>query len=276
MVILGCCALLSDVTPSFALSSRLTSHAIKITISSTSLQGALPSGNGITISVQVPYDSSHHRDTLVAIFDSPAFPQQLSPLLVDTDSSTLSTTLELGPLSGSIGSPAKAVPLHVTIARQRGMHVEELVRRTLYVTVTAPDTDRRAVRFSLDLAAGDDQASETTLLDGPIQEQDLLSEATAAPHQGYWKMVNRLIRNRLRLELPSHHQSRVQRGPAVRFQLFANGEAQLIEVERSSGDAELDHAAVLAVVNTHPFPPFPRGGSDDHIDVHVDLPAPRR
>ena len=62
--------------------------------------------------------------------------------------------------------------------------------------------------------------------------------------------------------------------PGIGFRLYANGEAQLIEVERSSGDLELDQAAVLAVVNAHPFPPFPLGTRDAHVDVHVEIPGP--
>jgi TonB family protein len=65
----------------------------------------------------------------------------------------------------------------------------------------------------------------------------------------------------------------IGRMPGIGFRLYANGEAQLIEVERSSGDVELDQAAVLAVVNAHPFPPFPPGTSDTHVDVHVEIPG---
>jgi len=64
--------------------------------------------------------------------------------------------------------------------------------------------------------------------------------------------------------------------PSIGFRLYANGEAQLIEIERSSGDSELDQAAVLAVVNAHPFPRFPAGTLDPHIEVHIDMPAPTR
>ena len=85
-------------------------------------------------------------------------------------------------------------------------------------------------------------------------------------------MLQGLIRRRLHQETGASHARDARRMPAIGFRLYANGEAQLIEVERSSGDQELDQAAVLAVVNAHPFPPFPPGTRDSHIDVHVEVP----
>ena len=61
--------------------------------------------------------------------------------------------------------------------------------------------------------------------------------------------------------------------PGIGFRLYANGDAQLIEIERSSGNLALDQAALLAVVNAHPFPPFPVGTRDTQVDVHIDIPA---
>ena len=57
---------------------------------------------------------------------------------------------------------------------------------------------------------------------------------------------------------------------------LAGGCFWCLEAERSSGDQELDQAALLAVINAHPFPRFPAGTHDSHIAVHVDVPIPVR
>lgn len=86
-------------------------------------------------------------------------------------------------------------------------------------------------------------------------------------------MLRRLIRRRMQQEAGAGRHKDIRQMPGIGFRLYANGEAQLIEVERSSGDLDLDQAAVLAVVNAHPFPPFPPGTRDTHIDVHVEIPS---
>ena len=92
----------------------------------------------------------------------------------------------------------------------------------------------------------------------------------------YWKMVSSLIHQRI--GRMSHAERKSFHGdmPVIFFRLYTNGEAQLIAVERSSGNADMDRTAVLAVVDAHPFPRFPTGFSDSHMDVHVRmaLPAP--
>lgn len=111
------------------------------------------------------------------------------------------------------------------------------------------------------------------MLDGRVEEEELVGNGGLPGQDGYWKMLQELIRKRMTDGATAQRSRDVGRIPGIGFRLYANGEAQLIEVERSSGDSELDQAAVLAVVNAHPFPPFPPGTSDTHVDVHVEIPG---
>ncbi|MCX5728388.1 MAG: hypothetical protein NTZ28_06060, partial [Nitrospirae bacterium] len=57
----------------------------------------------------------------------------------------------------------------------------------------------------------------------------------------------------------------------VRFKMFPNGRAQLIEIEKGSGAHEIDEAGIYAVVNAQPFLPFPDELREDAVDVHVRM-----
>ena len=94
--------------------------------------------------------------------------------------------------------------------------------------------------------------TDPTLLDDKVEELDLLGDSAANRAQGYWKLLNTLIRQQLR----SRRSLSVRRMTVVHFRLYMNGEAQLIEIERSSGDTDLDHAAILAVLTPTPSPLF--------------------
>jgi TonB family protein len=233
--------------------------------------GALPTNRGLTLSVQVQQEPVGTTDQLVALFKSPAFAEQMSPLRPDEQRPMLSTTVALGPIAASVGNPPKAAPVHIIIARQRGAHLEELARRTLFVTVAVPgyaDMGSRPAPIDLPVrsfeVADDEDSSPEGLPDGPllpdqmVEETDLSGSGNSVGARGYWRMVSSLIHQRIgRL---SHTERKGFHGdmPVISFRLYTNGEAQLITVERSSGNADMDRTAVLAVVDAHPFPRFPR------------------
>ena len=89
-------------------------------------------------------------------------------------------------------------------------------------------------------------------------------------------MLQQLIHRQMKNKTAGTNLREGPRVLGIGFRLHANGEAQLIEVERSSGDIPLDQAALLAVINAHPFPRFPPGTRDSHIAVHVDVSIPVR
>ncbi len=279
-MVLGClmvCALAAPIS-AFS-SSTLSPIDIRVDIPRTLLFGSLPTNRGLTLSVQVHEQAAERGEQLVAIFESPAFVQQISPLIADPDRQILATTVALGPISASIGSPPKAAPVHIAIARQRGLHFEERARRTVFVTVAVPgyaDHGSRPPIISFDGMSYEtaDPPQLQTFLADPMEEADLLENAMQSSTAGYWKMVNGMIHRQIDREMPSRQATPARRMPIVHFRLYTNGEAQLIEIERSSGNLELDESAVLAVVNAHPFPPLPPSAHESHVDVHVNLSPP--
>ena len=178
------------------------------------------------------------------------------------------------------GHSPKATPIQIQIARQRGRHLETLVRRTVVVTIATPgyaDHDAAPVNLSTHMTdrsrRAEDPPPDLASLDGRVDEEDLIGDRRLSRQEGYWKVLQRLIHRRMQGEAALDRHHGIQRVSGIGFRLYANGEAQLIEVERSSGDTVLDQAALLAVVNAHPFPRFPAGSRDAHIAVHVDVPT---
>jgi TonB family protein len=237
----------------------------------------------LTITVQVPEQPTLRAETLVAIFEGEGLSQYAVPLEHVPDTNRLSATVDLGRLSSTIGSPLKATLLHVVLARQQGLHTEELVRKSVVVTIATPGYADRSVRTETTTGAvrtrdlfGAEESAEAglPLLDGGLQEENLLGNAAPEKQDGYWKLLRLLLHHRLRDEFAAPRPGVVvRRMPGIHFRLYANGEAQLIEVERSSGNAQVDQAALMSVVNAHPFPPFPAGSSESPVDVHIDLPV---
>ncbi|MBI4002342.1 MAG: TonB family protein [Nitrospira defluvii] len=256
---------------------------VHIEVPADSLFGSLPINRGLTVSIHIPEQPSRHGQPFVAVLESPAFAPHTIPLEIDPDRHRYSATVDLGRLSTTMGTPPKATPIQVQIARQRGLHLETLVRRTVVVTIATPGyADHQAATVDLSTHMTDrsrrteDPPSDLALLDGRVDEEDLLEDRRLSRQEGYWKVLQRLIHRRMQDEAAPYRHRGIQRVPGIGFRLYANGEAQLIEVERSSGDLALDQAALLAVINAHPFPRFPAGTRDAHIAVHVDVPTPAR
>ncbi len=260
--------------------SPLMPQDVQIEVPADSLFGSLPINRGLTVSIHIPEQPSRSGVPLVAVLESPAFATRTIPLEHDPDQHRFSATVALGRLSTTMGTPPKATPIQIQIARQRGRHLETLVRRTVVVTIATPgyaDHDAAPVNLSTHMTdrspRAEDPPPDLASLDGRVDEEDLIGDRRLSRQEGYWKVLQRLIHRRMQGEaaLDRHHGT--QRVSGIGFRLYANGEAQLIEVERSSGDTALDQAALLAVVNAHPFPRFPTGSRDAHIAVHVDVPT---
>jgi TonB family protein len=279
------CVLLASIAAGAP--SKLAPGDIRVDIPRSLLSGSLPTNRGLSLAVQVHDQAAEPGEQLVAIFESPAFVQQISPLLPDPDRRVLSTTVALGPISASLGNPPKAAPVHIAIARQRGLHLEERARRTFFVTVAVPGyADHGSRPSQVDLAGMAFEPAEAAsvhgetlygpLLEGKTEETDLLGNAQQHRTQGYWRMLNGMLHRQIDLDRVAWRPIPAGRMPVVHFRLYTNGEAQLIEIERSSGDANVDQAAILAVVNAHPFPPIPTESRESHVDVHANMPISSR
>ncbi len=253
---------------------------VLIELPADSLFGSLPVNRGLTVSVHIPESPSRHSEPFLVMLESPAFASQTIPMDLDPVRHRYSATVDLGRLSTTIGTPPKATPIQIQIARRRGPHVEPLAQRTVVFTIATPGyADHRTTITDLsnympDRSSHTADAASVPALEDRVEEEELPGEGRLSREKGYWKMLQRLIHRRMQEEAAPYRHRGIQRVPGIGFRLYSNGEAQLVEVERSSGDTELDQAALLAVINAHPFPRFPAGTRDAHIAVHVDVPTP--
>lgn len=279
----GMLALAGAVAPATGSTVQLAPRDLHIELPADSLVGSLPINRRLTLVVHVPNAPVGQGIPLAAQFEIPDTVPYIVPMDMDHDRQGYSATVDLGRLSSTMGTPPKATTIHVQIGRPQGEQVEALFDRTVVITIAMPgyaDHHRGPSDLSLNLTEGPrtppHSQPDLALLDGHVEEEELVGTPTLAKQEGYWKKLQGLIRQRLRVDAGGRPADTFRRGPGIGFRLYANGEAQLIEVERSSGDLSLDRAALLAVVDAHPFPPFPPGTTDPYIDVHVDVPPRAR
>ena len=104
-----------------------------------------------------------------------------------------------------------------------------------------------------------------------LVEEDLLPLPEPGLGQVYWQQVSTLLsRSWSRTARRVHHvpSSETVR---VRFRMYPNGRAQLIEIEKGSGAREIDEAGIHAVIHAQPFPPFPDDIEAEPVEVHVRM-----
>lgn len=279
LVLAGMLTLAGATTPANGSTVQLAAQDLQIELPADSLFGALPINRRLTVFVHAPNAPAWQDTSLLAQFEIPDTAPYIVPMDMDHDRQGYSATVDLGRLPSTMGTPPKATTIHVLIGRPRGEQVEPLLRRSVVITIAMPgyaDHHRGPADLSLHLSKGPRNShhipTDLALLEGRLDEEELVGTPTLARQEGYWKMLQGLIRQRLHDDSGGKPANPLRRGPGIGFRLYANGEAQLIEVERSSGDLTLDRAALLAVVNAHPFPPFPPGTPDPYIDVHVEVP----
>ena len=269
----------SAATPA---SEQTPKRSVHFELENTEGNGALPVGKSLALSVQltgVPVGD----DPVVAIFEGASFARRLVPLTPDPDAGSLraSVTLEPYPLGRTSVQP-KYLRIHVVFARLREMKIDRFLTRTLYVTIGQPQAALEPVSLpprdrtdngDMGLPPDEAQPDVTPVLDEGITEEDLLPLPVPGQAQDYWREVTRLISGSWGQGIGQRWQARLKQALGVRFRLHANGEAQLIQVERSSGTRELDEAGMRAIVNAHPFPPFPEDLDHSSIEVHVRMRA---
>ena len=104
-----------------------------------------------------------------------------------------------------------------------------------------------------------------------VAEEDLVPFASPGEGMAYWQHVSHLISRSWARQVRGIRRTASSETVKVRFKMFPNGRAQLIEIEKGSGAREIDEAGIYAVVNAQPFLPFPSELGDDVVDVHVRM-----
>lgn len=255
-------------------------------------EGLLVPGQAFTLSLRLADWTPARGEEVVAIFESPAFPRRLVPLAADGASADLGATVVFEPRPFAPGGE-QALRVEVAIARLRGMRIEPVFTRTLYLTYATPPAPPAAPAEPAAAPGAEAPAPAAPPQDQPapdgamsqgqpvlpveeVKEEDLGGGAPAAQSPVYWRTVRELLSRRWQVQLGQLGKGQAGRGLRVRFRLYAGGLAQLIQVERSSGNALADEAGLRAVLTALPFPPFPPEVREPSVELHVDLPGARR
>ncbi len=250
--------------------------------------GAVSPGQELRLSIRLTAVQPPEGQTLVAILDGDPFIRRLVPLRFDAQDQGFHSTVVLEPIEPErTSAQTKAWRVRVTFARLRNMELNEFLVRSVYLTIglTPEDTMLSTASHSSTTHVLSEGFSEergraaSTIRDGSDEaftEQNIIPSSVSAQAQVYWRDLSERLGQHWRQPAMRATNSPPQ-GPvvAVRFRLHVNGEAQLIQIERSSGVAEIDEAGLQAVLRAHPFPPFPADLGDESVDMHVEFgPAP--
>jgi TonB family protein len=218
---------------------------------------------------------------IIALCESILFEPQIITLEPDYETSTLKAEVTLDPMPTSRTSVhQKAARIQVTLARSRPEKLEKIMKRIVYVTLdrqepvsdtSEPPVVRPEEPSVSDLIVDEPQPAGAPIATGAVAEEDLMPLADPAQGKAYWQQVSLLVSRSWARQVRG-----VRRGPSsetvrVRFKLYPNGRAQLIQIEKGSGVREIDEAGIYAVVNAQPFPPVPGDVGDEPIDVHVRM-----
>lgn len=257
--------------------------AIEVSLERDGTRGSLAQGEHVQLLLSVDTPPRSHEDDVVAILESPYLATRLLPLTFDQRTRTLTGNVDVeAPALGAGGTLPKAIPVRLIVASRRGTRLTTLARRALYVTIQMPQSDFvgnpaagsvPSTQSGPSAPSGEIQPNVTPLPlsdSDVLQEHSLLPEPAAAPNPSYWSVVKGRIVRSVREHIPAHR--RTDQPVTVHFRLYANGDAQLIQVEASSGDTATDDAAMKAVVEAQPFPPFPPDVTDPHLEVHLAVP----
>ena len=277
------CVMLSTTLPpllSVSLAAGQGSRWARFELHQQDSDGDLQTGKPLTLLITLG-GVAPGSVPIVALCESILFEPQIITLEPDPETSMLRAEVTLEPIPTSRTSVhQKAARIQVTFAKSRADKLERLMKRVVYVTLERQDpvsdtSEPPAVRpeepLTSDLIIDEPQPAGTPMSTGALVEEDLMPLADPARGKAYWQQVSLLVSRSWSRQVRG-----VRRGPSsetvrVRFKLYPNGRAQLIEIEKGSGVREIDEAGIYAVVNAQPFPPVPEDVGDEPIDVHVRM-----
>jgi len=218
---------------------------------------------------------------VVAICESIMFQAQMVTLEQDAESMVLKGVVTLEPILMSRTSvPPRAARIQVTFARSRQDKLQRFMRRIVYVTMDHSESANES--SELPPLRPEESHSEDVIMDevkpavepvstGALAEEDLVPFASPREGEAYWQQVSHLISRSWSRQVRGIRHAPSSETVKVRFKMFSNGRAQLIEIEKGSGAREIDEAGIYAVVNAQPFLPFPSELGEDAMDVHVRM-----
>jgi TonB family protein len=274
-----CGVLLTPTSPSSAAGSG--SRWARFELNQQDASGDLQTGKPVALVITLG-GVAQGTAPIVALCESILFEPQLITLEPDGESSTLKAEVTLDPMPSSRTSVhQKAARIQVTFARARPEKLERFMKRIVYVTLDrqepSSDTSEPAVVRPEEPPTGDLIVDESQpggiapVSTGALVEEDLMPLSDPAQGKAYWQQVSLLVSRSWARQVRGVRRSPSSETVRVRFKLYPNGRAQLIQIEKGSGAREIDEAGIYAVVNAQPFPPLPEEVGDEPVDVHVRM-----
>ncbi len=274
-----------QVDAATAPSPQPTKRSLSFTLENDSVNGTIQFGTelvlGVTLSGGTPV-----TDPLVAVLEGPSIDKVMVPMETTDQPSQWKASVVVKPHPlGYTSVRPKALRVRVTVSLVKpGNQLQRIIGRSAYLTMAHEQTeppagDAETASAEVELVAatastsGDEvQPDVAPVVNALIAEEDLKPLPETKGQQGYWKEVTRLISRswgqRARYAKGIQGARETVR---VAFRMHPNGEAQLIQVERTSGVRDVDEAGLLAIVQAHPFPPFPGNLAEGAVDVHVRM-----
>jgi TonB family protein len=262
-----------------ATSSVPTKRWTQFELSQEESMGDLQTGKPVTLTIALGGMTSGGTP-VVAICESIMFQAQMVTLEQDAES-VLKGMVTLEPILMSRTSvPPRAARIQVTFALSRQDKLQRFMRRIVYVTMDHSESANES--SELPPLRPEESHSEDVILDevkpavepvstGALAEEDLVPFASPREGEAYWQQVSHLISRSWSRQVRGIRHAPSSETVKVRFKMFPNGRAQLIEIEKGSGAREIDEAGIYAVVNAQPFLPFPSELGEDAMDVHVRM-----
>lgn len=248
--------------------------------------GDIQLGNPLRLSLTLK-GVAHRRIPVLAVCESAYFHPRIVTLEPDPLSKELRATAVLEPVApGQFSVIPKSARIRVTFFRTpTEKKLQRILTRIVYVTLGHSLTPNDTVEL---YSSGNDNPDREDMDDEdippdaipiasePLAEEDLLPLPDPEQGQIYWRQVSVLLSRSW-----SRTSRRVRHAPSsetvrVRFRMYSNGRAQLIEIEKGSGAREIDEAGIHAVIHAQPFPPFPEDIGSEPVDVHVRMRAGAR
>jgi len=256
-------------------------RAVTFDFGEVDASGDIQLGNPLTLSLTLK-GVAHGRIPVIAVCESAHFHPHIVTLEPDSLSTELRATAVLEPVApGQFSVVPTSARIRVTFFRTpTEKKLQRILTRIVYVTLGNSATSNGTVERSSsgdDNTGGEDMSNEDIPPDAipianePLEEEDLLPLPDPEQGQVYWRQVSALLSRSW-----SRTARRVRHAPSsetvhVRFRMYPNGRAQLIEIENGSGAREIDEAGIHAVIHAQPFPPFPEDIGSEPVDVHVRM-----
>jgi TonB family protein len=270
----------SESSPQTASSSGPTKRWVQFELSQAESMGDPQTGKPVTLTIflrGVPSDTT----PVVATCESTAFRSHTVTLEPDAESMALKGTVTLEPILMSRTTvPPRAARVQVTFARSRQEKLERFMQRVVYLTMDPVEPpsennesppDRQEESQSDNVILQEVQSDVEPVAADALAEEDLVPFPSSGEGEAYWQYVSRLISRSWARQARGIRHRPSSETVKVRFKLFPNGRAQLIEIEKGSGVREIDEAGIYAVVNAQPFLPFSSELGEDAVDVHIRM-----